>query len=268
MSHGSTYLVLYRNVATVQIPNHSLPDTRCAIDRSAAYAYVRVRTRAHGRPGMAQGYAYPFMSCRTVFVCRLFSLRRISCDELEYWVQPDDAASSLDQDTDTAASTILHNYFRLGHSLHSLYKQWASSDTNFALKSASCRGIRLLNQHPLESLVAFICSSNNNIQRIHSMMIKLTEAFGTHLGCHGDQDYYGFPSLSSLCVAGVESRLRDMGFGYRAKYVHQTSLKLSQELGGEKWLEDLKKIPYQGMHAQWNPLACSRAIPLKRGYLL
>ena len=172
--------------------------------------------------------------------CRLFCLRRASRDELEYWVHP----ASPNEDTDAAT---LHDYFRLDHSLRSLYKQWATTDTNFALKSASCHGVRLLNQHPLESLVAFICSSNNNIQRIHSMMTQLAEAFGTHLGCHGDQDYYTFPSLLSLCAEGVEHQLRGLGFGYRAKYVHQTALKLSHELGGEKWLEDLKKLPYQGM---------------------
>lgn len=171
--------------------------------------------------------------------CRVFSLVRASHGEIEYWVHP----ASASEDTDTA---ILHDYFRLDHSLQSLYKLWASKDTNFALKSANCRGVRLLNQHPLESLVAFICSSNNHIQRIHSMMTKLAEAFGTYLGCHGDQDYYSFPTLSSLCREGAEHQLRELGFGYRAKYVHQTALKLSQELGGEKWLQHLKKIPYEG----------------------
>lgn len=164
----------------------------------------------------------------------------MSCDEIEYWVHP---PASGDKDAD---SEILHDYFRLGYSLHSLYEQWASADTNFALKSTDCCGVRLLNQHPLEALVAFICSSNNNIERIHSMMTKLAGAFGTHLGCHGDEDYYTFPSLSSLCADGMELQLKSMGFGYRAKYVHQTVLKLSQEFGGEKWLEDLKQIPYQG----------------------
>ena len=173
--------------------------------------------------------------------CRIFCVRRTNSDEVEYWVHP----PSLTEGTDTA---LLHDYFRLELSLQSLYKQWATADSNFAIKSTSCRGIRLLKQDPLESLVAFICSSNNNIQRIHSMMIKLTEALGTHLGCHGDHDYYSFPSLSALCAEGVEHRLRGLGFGYRAKYVHQTALKLSQELAGEKWLQDLSKLPYQGRY--------------------
>ena len=96
--------------------------------------------------------------------------------------------------------------------------------------------------------MAFISSSNNNIQRIQSMMIKLCQAFGEPLGCHGDQEYYSFPTLSVLCGEGVEQRLRDLGFGYRAKYVHKTALKLFQDLGGVHWLEDLKKQPYQGLY--------------------
>ena len=103
----------------------------------------------------------------------------------------------------------------------------------------------MLNQHPLEALVSFISSSNNNIDRIQQMMIKLCQAFGGHVACHGGVDYYSFPSLSKLCAVGVEGHLRELGFGYRAKYIHQTAIKL-KELGGEEWLVDLKGRPYEG----------------------
>ncbi len=36
------------------------------------------------------------------------------------------------------------------------------------------------------------------------------------------QAYYSFPGLEELAQAGVEERLRQLGFGYRAKYIQVT----------------------------------------------
>ena len=81
------------------------------------------------------------------------------------------------------------------------------------------------------------------------MMLKLCQAYGDPLGCHGDQNHYTFPPLSRLCGGRVEERLRALGFGYRAKYVSHTAQKLLRDLGGEQWLMDLKEQPYQGVLA-------------------
>lgn len=42
----------------------------------------------------------------------------------------------------------------------------------------------------------------------------------------------------------MELSLREAGFGYRAKYIAQTVEKLNA-LGGERWLESLRDIPYK-----------------------
>ena len=173
--------------------------------------------------------------------CRLFSLQRVSSTEIVSCTLTSTDGASADED-----KLLLKDYLCLDESLVSLYKVWSSKDENFAKKSVEHRGIRLLSQQPVEALVAFISSTNNNIRRIHSLMINLCRTYGQHLGCHGDHDYYSFPSLSQLCEDGVEERLRSLGFGYRAKYIHQTVVKLSTELGGEKWLEGLRKKSYYG----------------------
>ena len=54
-----------------------------------------------------------------------------------------------------------------------------------------------------------------------------------------DQEFYTFPSLA--CLAGLhEQALRDLGLGYRGRFVCETAASL-QEKGGEAWLTALRQ---------------------------
>jgi len=137
---------------------------------------------------------------------------------------------------------ILRDYFQLSHSLATLYPIWAGpkhSINELFKKSASrLTGVRILRQPPLECLFSFICSSNNNIKRITKMVDSLCATYGTFLGEVGEHKFYTFPTLAQL--SGVdEETLRELGFGYRAKYIVQTT----QQLRGydKNWLENLRK---------------------------
>ena len=63
--------------------------------------------------------------------------------------------------------------------------------------------------------MSFICSSNNNIPRITGMINSLRESYGTLLANDSDgTPLFSFPTLEQLSSA-TESRLRELGFGYR-----------------------------------------------------
>lgn len=64
----------------------------------------------------------------------------------------------------------MREYFNLKPRLVQLYEQWSSADANFKKKAPAFTGIRVLQQDPWETLVGFICSSNNNIARISQMV--------------------------------------------------------------------------------------------------
>lgn len=72
------------------------------------------------------------------------------------------------QGDDTEA--LLKHYFSLRHDLSALYNQWSESDPNFKKKAPKFTGIRILSQDAWETLIAFICSSNNHISRISQMV--------------------------------------------------------------------------------------------------
>ncbi|KAK4230980.1 DNA glycosylase [Podospora fimiseda] len=138
---------------------------------------------------------------------------------------------------DTVA--LLRNYFSLSLSVSDLYKEWAASDANFRRRAPAFTGIRILNQDAWEALVAFICSSNNNISRISQMVLKLCLHYGPYVASIEGEPFHDFPNPEALSGSGVEAHLRQLGFGYRAKYIADTARIVSKERPAN-WLEQLR----------------------------
>ncbi|XP_052789979.1 N-glycosylase/DNA lyase-like [Mya arenaria] len=138
---------------------------------------------------------------------------------------------------------ILRDYLQLNVSLENMYELWSESDENFRNVARTFTGIRMLRQDPIECLFSFICSSNNNISRITSMVEKLASNYGEKIMELDGQEYFSFPQVSSLAKDGVEERLRTLGFGYRAKYIQRSAEYIIGQ-GGEKWLYDLREMDY------------------------
>lgn len=138
---------------------------------------------------------------------------------------------------------MLREYFQLDVNIGDLYKKWGDADPHFRCIANVFTGVRMLRQDPTECLFSFICTSNNHITRIQGMVERLCQALGTPL-CKLDQtSYYSFPSLSVLSGDSVEARLRDLGFGYRARFLQQ-SAKQIQDTHGMQWLDGLRTVPY------------------------
>jgi N-glycosylase/DNA lyase len=128
----------------------------------------------------------------------------------------------------------IRNYFQLEVSLEDLKKSWA--DSNFLKKNLM--GLRVTRQDPLETTIAFICSSNNNIKRITLMISRLLEEYGHFRGRVEGRDYYSFPLMSSLVGDNVHDKLRELGFGYRSKFVVESARFILSKNQG--WLNDLR----------------------------
>uniref|UniRef100_A0A914W915 N-glycosylase/DNA lyase n=1 Tax=Plectus sambesii TaxID=2011161 RepID=A0A914W915_9BILA len=144
-------------------------------------------------------------------------------------------------------ASALREYLQLGPDLRQLYAHWCDIDSYFK-KLVDCQpdtlsGIRMLAQDPLECLLSFICSSNNHISRISQMIERLCEAYGEKVETGDGTAFFDFPSLESLCAEGVEERLRELGFGYRAAYVAKTAKQLIEK-GGVAWLHELINVDH------------------------
>lgn len=140
---------------------------------------------------------------------------------------------------DNDAVSLIKHYFNLSVNLADLYSQWSSQDPNFKKKASHFTGIRILRQDAWEALVSFICSSNNNISRISQMVERLCVNYGPHIGTVGGHPYHDFPSPEALTGKDVEVELRQLGFGYRAKYIYQTAVMVAKERE-HGWLDGLR----------------------------
>ncbi|XP_039252162.2 N-glycosylase/DNA lyase-like [Styela clava] len=144
---------------------------------------------------------------------------------------------------------ILCDYFQLDIDLNSLCKSWSNVDKHFTMIHKKFPGIRMLRQDPVENLFSFICSSNNNISRISSMVENMCSKFGDVICKDGEITYHSFPTVDSFAKNGTEEVLRGLGFGYRAKYIYQTAIQV-RERGGAAWLNNLRLLSYCDAHSE------------------
>ncbi len=104
-------------------------------------------------------------------------------------------------------------------------------------------GIRILNQDPVEMIISFIISANNNIPRIKKSIKGLCENFGKNMG-----DYFAFPTLKELENA-TEYDFKKLGLGYRApqmvkaiKQIKNICVEEIQKMSTELAIQNLLKI--------------------------
>jgi 3-methyladenine DNA glycosylase/8-oxoguanine DNA glycosylase len=161
-----------------------------------------------------------------------------------------------------ARGGALADYFQTGVRLAPREAAWAAADPGrYAAVARAVRGARVLRQDPLECLISFILSSNNNIARIASLVERVAGLYGDPIlpadalpalagltappppvGAlpHASHAWHAFPTLAQLAAAD-EGALRGAGLGYRARYVVGTAAALaSKPGGGEAWLAGLR----------------------------
>lgn len=148
---------------------------------------------------------------------------------------------------------VLKAYFRLDFDLEKHYEIWMQAHKHFEQNSGKFYGIRMLDQDPVENLVSFICSQNNNISRISGLVEKVCSNYGQKIAEYEGTTYYNFPDIESLAKPGVSEKLRKLGFGYRAKYIEKSAEEIVEK-GGLKWFEKLQNLSYKDAHAELTSL--------------
>ncbi len=126
----------------------------------------------------------------------------------------------LQWEATTDADPILADLLRLDDDLPAI-RAATPEDPLVAAAFDAYPGLRVVRDPPFPTLVAFICSAQMRVARIHAMQRALAREYGTSVTFDG-RTYHGFPSAEQLAAA-TEGELRDLGLGYRAPYVVETA---------------------------------------------
>lgn len=107
-------------------------------------------------------------------------------------------------------------------------------------------GLRLMRpSDPVETFFSFLCTPNNNLPRIVTMVAGLA-AYGPVLATVEGVELRRFPEAEAV-AAIPEADLRERKFGYRAATIPNAARELVAR-GGRAYLEHLKTVPYEEAH--------------------
>ena len=116
----------------------------------------------------------------------------------------------------TDSERFFKNYFDFDRNYDTIINNIKAND-KLAKMADFGKGIRILNQDPIETVFSFIISANNNILRIKLILERLCTSLGKDMG-----GYFAFPSLKDLASVD-ESFYSGIGAGYRANYLTNTA---------------------------------------------
>ncbi|KAE9409585.1 hypothetical protein BT96DRAFT_953445 [Gymnopus androsaceus JB14] len=174
---------------------------------------------------------------------RVVCLRQTPENILYQTVLPDPQPDATQRKLREAETLLwLKDYFQLDIDLALLYDEWGSRDKVFSGIKDRFSGIRMLRQDPWENLIS-TCARNTS-----PPLLSITLPDGSGV----EQTYYPFPTPSALAKPDVSARLRSLGFGYRADFIHRTAKMLVETHGAtahprelepsELWLRTLRDM--------------------------
>ena len=149
------------------------------------------------------------------------------------------AFETADDEVDLTASR-LRDYFSLDVDLAEVYSA-LSRDRGLREALDRYRGMRVLRQDPWETTLSFLCAQNSNVLRITRNIEDMCRSFGRAMS-FGGHTRHAYPTPEALAGAG-EGALRDLGLGYRARYIVAAAEGVAR---GEIDLLALRETSYDG----------------------
>ena len=144
---------------------------------------------------------------------------------------------TTDDDVEVNASR-LRDYFSLDVDLAEVYSA-LSRDRGLREALDRYRGMRVLRQDPWETTLSFLCAQNSNVLRITRNVEDMCRSFGRPISLNG-HTRHTYPTPEALAGAG-EGALRELGLGYRARYIASAAERVAR---GEIDLAALRDASY------------------------
>lgn len=137
----------------------------------------------------------------------------------------------------------LEDRFRLHEPIDAVHERLQGHDAILDEALDTFRGLRVVNDPVFPTLISYLCSVQMRIPRIKTLVNTLAHEYGTPVEAAG-REFLQFPTRQELAGA-TEDELRDLGIGYRAKYIDRTTDQLTEGLID---LDSIHEIDYRDAH--------------------
>jgi N-glycosylase/DNA lyase len=167
--------------------------------------------------------------------------------EKEYGISAKNKLLHIKQNGDTVVffdtdrenyEKIWKEYFDLDRDYGEIKKYLLDKDNKLYEAINTMQGVRILNQDFFETLISFIISQNKQIVHIKQLVAELSRRYGDYLGKINEEEFYAFPTCEQLISVTVDD-LRDCKMGFRAPYIADAIVKVSQGMLKE---EELRSV--------------------------
>lgn len=137
----------------------------------------------------------------------------------------------------------IEDRFRLHESLERFRTEIRGQDELLDEALERYEGLRILNDDFFPCLVSYLLSVQMRIPRIKELYDTLAREYGGTIHVDG-HELLRFPRVEELAAA-TEEELRDLGVGYRARYIDRTT---DQLMEGVLDPVELRQLPYREAH--------------------
>ena len=112
---------------------------------------------------------------------------------------------------------VVINYFDLNRNYSEIINNLKMNNLDFYDVLDKCSSYRILRQDPLEMLVSYIISQNNNVKRISKSIETFCELYGEQIEFN-NKLYYLFPSFDKTITLNLPD-IQKLKIGFRDKYI-------------------------------------------------
>ncbi len=147
---------------------------------------------------------------------------------------------------ETAARVLLTRYFALDLSARQIQERVARSHPLAAGAVAEFKGMRILRQDPLETILTFTIATATNVPRVTRSIAAICRRFGEPITVVDGVAYHAFPTLDGVLGAPLDELFGACNLAYRARSLKAVAASLRDRSGS--WPADLARLPYSDAH--------------------
>ena len=123
----------------------------------------------------------------------------------------------IDSNNNKNLKDVVFNFLDLNTDYNIINNILIKNDSNMKELVKDCKGLKMINSYPLETIISYVISQNNRVPNIKKSLNLICEKFGKKV-LFRDIEYYLFPTIDKLKLISIDE-FKEFKTGFRAPYL-------------------------------------------------